>query len=98
MLIQKRQSPFSLCIFPGYKWCGPGCSGPGKPVNDVDECCYYHDQCLSQGYSPCYCDKKFMECLRPKINPNTQKGKNAHLMYEFMKVKTWFGCPQERRF
>ncbi|WP_074433063.1 phospholipase [Neobacillus dielmonensis] len=94
--MNRRRSPFSLCVFPGYKWCGPGCSGPGRPINDVDACCYQHDRCLSQGYSPCECDKKFMNCLRSKINPNTQKGRQALLMYQFMKLKTPFTCPPSK--
>ncbi|WP_427127089.1 hypothetical protein ACQCPQ_10490 [Priestia megaterium] len=40
------------CLFPGYKWCGPGCSGPGCPVNDVDCCCKYHDLCY-EDYGSC---------------------------------------------
>jgi len=94
-LNRKRRSPFSLCIFPGYRWCGPGCSGPERPINDVDYCCYQHDRCLSQGNSPCYCDRQFMKCLRPKINPRTQKGRNARLMYDFMRVTTSLVCPPE---
>ncbi|MCM3726419.1 phospholipase [Neobacillus cucumis] len=89
---KRRRSPFSICIFPGYKWCGPGCSGPGAPINDVDACCQKHDYCLSRGLSSCQCDTQFMECLRPKMNPNTEKGRKAALMYDFMKVRTAFNC------
>jgi hypothetical protein len=91
-----RKSPFSLCIFPGYRWCGPGCSGPGAPINDVDSCCYKHDLCLKRGNSPCYCDKRFMDCLRSKINPCTRKGRHANVMYKFMKLKTEFTCNHHR--
>ncbi|MEH7120856.1 phospholipase [Neobacillus vireti] len=88
----RRRSPFSLCIFPGYKWCGPGCSGPGAPINDVDACCQKHDYCLDRGLSSCECDTQFMECLRPKINRYTEKGRKAALMYDFMKIRTSFTC------
>ncbi|MGF9887878.1 hypothetical protein ABEX78_04445 [Priestia megaterium] len=51
---------------PGYKWCGPGCSGPGCPVNDVDCCCKYHDLCY-EDYGSCHsCDEQFLDCLAPK--------------------------------
>ncbi|TDK59796.1 phospholipase [Bacillus salipaludis] len=95
---KKRKSLFPICIFPEYRWCGPGCSGPGAPINDVDYCCYRHDTCLDYGISPCQCDYEFMECLRYKRNPHTQKGRNANLMYEFMKMKTSLTCGGDRRY
>jgi hypothetical protein len=91
-----RRKSFSLCVFPGYRWCGPGCSGPGAPINDVDSCCYKHDLCLERGNSPCFCDQRFMDCLRSKINPRTKKGRQANLMYNFMKLKTSFTCDQHK--
>ena len=57
------EKPYHLSIFPGYKWCGPGCSGPRAPINDVDACCQRHDRCLSKGISPCQCDQA-LEMLR----------------------------------
>ncbi|HWL11412.1 MAG TPA: Parvovirus coat protein VP1-like protein, partial [Ureibacillus sp.] len=33
---------FGFCL-PGYRYCGPGCSGPGSPTNPVDACCKFHD-------------------------------------------------------
>jgi hypothetical protein len=90
---ERRQAP---CIFPGYRWCGE-CSGPGAPVNDVDSCCRRHDFCISRGISPCECDAEFMNCLRPKIDPRTQKGRNAELMYRFMNVKTSLYCGHNHR-
>ncbi len=92
-----RENRPSFCIFPGYKWCGPGCSGPGAPINDVDSCCYKHDLCLKRGNSSCYCDNRFMECLYSKINPRTLKGRRANIMYKFMKVKTAFTCGHQKR-
>lgn len=85
----KRQS---RCIFPNYRWCGPGCSGPGEPINDVDACCRRHDRCLRQGVPACRCDSEFMKCLHPKINHHTEKGRTASLMYHAMKLKTFFTC------
>ncbi|RFU63595.1 phospholipase [Bacillus sp. V59.32b] len=98
MFIRKREERRQgRCIFPGYKWCGPACSGPGAPVNDVDNCCRRHDLCLERGISPCKCDTEFLDCLRPKINRHTQKGKNAALMYRFMKMRKSHKCGQEQR-
>ncbi|WP_223589269.1 phospholipase [Neobacillus bataviensis] len=95
---RSRSGLFSFCIFPGYRWCGPGCSGPGDPINDVDACCQKHDQCLNKGISPCQCDKEFMECLHNKRNRETDKGRKAALMYDFMKVRSAFTCGQRKRF
>jgi hypothetical protein len=81
-----------LCIFPGYHWCGPGCSGPGAPINDVDECCRKHDKCLESHQSQCKCDQAFLKCLRPKVNYNTEKGKKAAIMYNYMELQTIFTC------
>lgn len=81
-----------FCLFPGYRWCGPGCSGPGAPINDVDACCKRHDRCLRMGRSRCECDQEFLRCLRPKIDLNTEKGRKAALMYGFMKFQTKFNC------
>ena len=85
------------CLFPGYRWCGPGCSGPGAPINDVDACCKAHDQCIERyGYSY-QCDRKFVNCLRPKVNFYTRKGRTAALMYGFIKVQLAFGSYPDRR-
>ena len=94
----KSGKSLSFCIFPGYRWCGPGCSGPGAPINDVDSCCMRHDRCLSRGITPCRCDNEFLDCLKFKRNRHTQKGKNAALMYNFMKFKTTFTCGQRNRY
>lgn len=93
---RRKRSP-GFCIFPGYRWCGPGCSGPGAPVNDVDACCMKHDLCLRRGKPACQCDYEFMDCLRSKMNPHTQKGRHAILMYRFMQLKT-LGCGRNDRF
>ncbi|HYK71700.1 MAG TPA: phospholipase [Pseudoneobacillus sp.] len=80
------------CIFPNYRWCGPGCSGPGKPINDVDACCMRHDLCLRRGISPCQCDEELINCLKTKINSHTEKGRNAEIMYYALKIKTFLTC------
>nr|WP_284037902.1 hypothetical protein [Neobacillus sp. 114] len=61
-------------------------------MNDVDECCQWHDNCLKRGIDPCHCDFGFMDCLRHKRNRHTDKGRKAALMYDFMKMKTAFTC------
>ncbi|WP_462408552.1 phospholipase [Neobacillus sp. Marseille-QA0830] len=96
-MTRRKKNPLAFC-FPGYNWCGPGCSGPGKPVNDVDTCCYHHDHCIGRGRPACDCDREFLHCLKSKINPSTQKGRDARTMYQFMKLKTAFTCPPPRRF
>jgi hypothetical protein len=82
----------SGCIFPNYRYCGPGCSGPGAPLNDVDACCKWHDRCLRSRESECYCDRELMRCLRSKMHRAHPHGRDAALMYGAMKVKTIFSC------
>ena len=49
-------------------WCGPGCSGPGKPIDAVDSCCKQHDICYgNKGYFACSCDRRLIKCLKPWV-------------------------------
>lgn len=80
------------CIFPGYRWCGPRCSGPGLPVNEVDACCMHHDLCLRSGADRCHCDHLFMDCLRHHTRGPYPENRHAQIMYGAMRVKTWFLC------
>lgn len=78
-----------LCM-PGYNWCGPGCSGPGAPTNDVDACCKMHDDCYKRfGASP-GCDQAFLNCLSRKRNPYTKKGRDANFFYNVIRLKNNF--------
>lgn len=91
-MVRKGDKRGPGCIFPNYKWCGPGCSGPGKPINDVDACCERHDRCLRKGIPPCICDSELIRCLSNKVDFRTEKGKTAALMYHAMKLKKLFTC------
>ncbi|WP_026582891.1 phospholipase A2 family enzyme [Bacillus sp. J33] len=93
-MTRKKQSH---CLFPGYRWCGPGCSGPGAPINAVDACCRAHDKCLSSGRSRCRCDQEFLSCLRPKTNLYDQEGIIAAIIYIYMKIQADFTCSPYRR-
>lgn len=43
------------------KYCGPGHSGPGKPIDALDKACQKHDKCYgSRGYFACSCDKALL--------------------------------------
>ncbi|WP_017754335.1 hypothetical protein [Calidifontibacillus oryziterrae] len=86
-----------FCIFPGYNWCGPGCSGPGAPVNDLDAACKRHDECYRYHRNPCECDREFLHRLRLIMNPYSQKGRQARLMYNYMKLQSIFTCGFYRR-
>ena len=71
------------CIY--GRWCGPGCSGPGPPIDDVDACCESHDQCYAtRGYFACSCDSTLVNCVAPKMDVWTAKGRAA------IAVFTWF--------
>ncbi|MGP4106301.1 phospholipase [Virgibacillus sp. L01] len=79
-----------ICLFPGYRWCGPRCSGPGSPINAVDAACKEHDMCYRRYGPSCKCDEEFLCRLRPLINPYTQQGRHARTLYYVMKIQTIF--------
>ncbi|CDQ38037.1 MULTISPECIES: hypothetical protein [Virgibacillus] len=91
----RRDRAFSrpgFCFPRGYRWCGPGCSGPGTPINDVDAVCKAHDECYQRYGDPCKCDQIFMDQLRAKINPRTEKGRHARTLYNYMRLQSAFTC------
>ncbi|KKE80321.1 phospholipase [Oceanobacillus caeni] len=90
MIPHKRNRGIRFCVFPGYRWCGPGCSGPGAPINDVDAICKAHDECYRRNGNRHACDQVFLRRLEPKINPYTQKGRQARTLYHLMKVKSFY--------
>lgn len=81
-----------FCVFPGYNWCGVGCSGPGAPVNAVDAACKAHDECYKRFGPSCYCDQMFLHQLHYLKNPYTLEGRHARLLYNYMKIQTLFTC------
>lgn len=81
---------FGFC-YPGYRYCGPGCSGPGAPTNEVDACCMYHDLCYLQ-YGRAnhkYCDELFQQCLYPYINPYSKMGRDARVFSRTINLKNF---------
>jgi hypothetical protein len=77
--------PALPCIY--GRWCGPGCSGPGSPINDVDACCKVHDECYDRkGYFACSCDRELLACLAPKRSIWTSKGRAAIAVWSYFKV------------
>lgn len=91
------QRSLRFCIFPGYNWCGPGCSGPGAPVNKVDAACKQHDMCYRKHGNRCECDQFFLNRLRPMINSRTQEGRHAQTIYNYMKFQTALTCRRYKR-
>ena len=91
-MFNKRNGGFRFCILPGYNWCGPGCSGPGEPINEIDAACRAHDICYRMGRSRCDCDYEFLDRLYPQINPHTQEGRHARLVYNYMKLQSQATC------
>ncbi|RDU35865.1 Parvovirus coat protein VP1-like protein [Neobacillus piezotolerans] len=88
--MKRRKRPSLRFCVPGYRWCGPGCSGPGKPLNAVDACCKEHDECLSiYGQTKC-CDEQLKQCLKQKINPHTKLGRDAALFYAVIHLRNLF--------
>ncbi|MCH7322410.1 Parvovirus coat protein VP1-like protein [Solibacillus sp. MA9] len=85
----KRQRKLGFC-YPGYRYCGPGCTGPGKPTNPVDACCKLHDECYSRNGRTQYCDEMFYSCLSPKINNYSKTGRDAAMFTNIIKLRNKF--------
>ncbi|KAB8130723.1 phospholipase [Gracilibacillus oryzae] len=92
-----RKKRLKICIPRGYNWCGPGCSGQGAPVNGVDALCKQHDYCYQHSKNKCECDQAFLTKLQPKIDMTTREGRHAHLIYQYMKLQTFFTCHPTRK-
>ncbi len=95
--MKKIRKGKGFCLPGGYRYCGPGCSGPGAPINYVDSCCKMHDDCIARHGSNCRCDKQLIECVQRKTNERTQEGSTARLISGFMKLRTDLKCPTPRR-
>lgn len=92
---ERRNKKRGFCL-PGYNWCGPGCSGPGAPVNQVDAVCMMHDLCYDSGRGRCDCDREFIERLRPLVNRHTEAGRHAGLMHNYMRLRSNINCGSPR--
>ncbi|MEK4520832.1 phospholipase [Psychrobacillus sp. FSL W7-1457] len=92
---QRRKRKRGFCL-PGYNWCGPGCSGPGAPVNEVDAACMMHDLCYESGRGKCDCDHEFLKRLSPLVNPHTELGRHARLIHNYMRVRSNINCRSPR--
>jgi hypothetical protein len=53
-------------------WCGPGFSGPGSPIDEVDQACCRHDECFGEnGFDDCKCNRDLIARLPvAAANPN----------------------------
>ncbi|MEK3990447.1 MULTISPECIES: Parvovirus coat protein VP1-like protein [Robertmurraya] len=78
--------------YPGYRYCGPGCSGPGRPVNQLDALCMKHDACLRRYGSHRMCDEIFMQRMIPIRNQRNKMGRDAAIMSGFMNLKRMFSA------
>lgn len=85
----KRTRKSGFC-YPGYRYCGPRCSGPGVPINAVDACCKLHDECYDSIGRTKYCDELFQQCLLQQFNPYNKMGKDAQLFYRIFKLRNSF--------
>lgn len=78
-----------ICL-PGYRYCGPGCSGPGNPINVLDAICLEHDGCIRQTRNRWDCDQKMLAQLRPLLRLSNRIGRDARLVYAFVNLRTKF--------
>ncbi|MGE8037570.1 hypothetical protein B1B04_23265 [Lysinibacillus sp. KCTC 33748] len=81
----------SCCTLAGkkYNWCGAGC-GSGTPINDLDTCCKWHDNCYVTNTSypgRCGCDKVLNACA-----DQTNVDGAGVLISAFIAKMAWYGC------
>ncbi|WP_407272097.1 Parvovirus coat protein VP1-like protein [Radiobacillus sp. PE A8.2] len=74
----------------GYRYCGPGCSGPGAPTNQLDAICREHDICYKRTRNHQQCDQVYLRNLEPYLNYRGKLGRDARLMYRAIRLKTMF--------
>jgi hypothetical protein len=77
-------------FFPGYRYCGPGKSGPGAPINELDAICMRHDACYRKSESRKLCDVMFLQQIEPFVSQSTPMGRDAALMRLAIRVKLMF--------
>ncbi|MEH7604447.1 hypothetical protein [Priestia megaterium] len=81
----------SCCTLSGkkYKWCGAGC-GSGTPINSLDTCCKWHDNCYKANTSypaRCGCDRVLNACA-----DGTGVSGSGTLIAAFIAKMAWKGC------
>jgi hypothetical protein len=87
-----RRGRIGFC-YPGYRYCGPGCTGPGAPTNPVDACCKFHDECYilnRDKRTRRNCDRLFHQCLYPYMYSNSKLGKDARFFSRAIDMKNFF--------
>ncbi|WP_249316474.1 phospholipase [Bacillus sp. FJAT-50079] len=94
---RRKRRRGGFCVFPGYRWCGPGCSGPGVPINAVDAACKAHDECYRRNKRACDCDRAFLQRLKKMTCERTREGRHARILYRYMKFQTLFSCEFARK-
>ncbi|MDO4909658.1 MAG: phospholipase A2 family protein [Corynebacterium sp.] len=66
-----ESSPVALPLY--GNWCGPGFSGPGAPIDAIDEACMRHDLCYEHmGYFDELCDSILTERVS-RITPQNER-------------------------
>ncbi|GAA0462353.1 phospholipase [Alkalibacillus silvisoli] len=79
-----------FCLL-GYRYCGPGCSGPGAPVNRIDRACKAHDDCYRRrSHSKKQCDEAFIRRLDLIKQQSNYEGRHARLIRDVMSIRLKF--------
>ena len=93
----KQRTKNGFCLPGGYRYCGPGCSGPGAPINYVDSCCKKHDECVGRYGSCAYCDQRLIHCVETRKRVKGNEGKTARLISNFMSLRIGLNGGSRRR-
>ena len=100
---ETRQTPPAATAIPEGlpvhgNWCGPGHSGPGKPIDDIDRACMHHDKCYSRhGRHECTCDKELLRDIDRALSSGTLSpaafaaGTAIRTLFTVQPCVTWVG-------
>lgn len=90
MAYTDRKSRLDIPVWGNY--CGPGHSGPGKPIDLLDTACMHHDNCYGkEGYWSCNCDKGLVDEINSNLNHMTGKQKAmAYAVKAYFSAQMWW--------
>lgn len=85
-----RESRIGLPVW--GKYCGPGHSGPGKPIDYLDTACMHHDACYGRkGYFSVSCDKALIREINTDLGRMGRAEKAmAYAVRAYFKAQIWW--------
>lgn len=85
-----KKSRIGIPVWGNY--CGPGHSGPGKPIDRLDTACMNHDNCYARrGYFSVECDRQLIAEIDANIGRMGRGEKAmAYAIRTYFKAQAWW--------